>query len=59
MLCCMIRQLMLDGGLCSRCMYSKVVVSDRGAEFVRCLKPELPKYPRLPVVSCRGFARRD
>ena len=46
---------MPDEGLCAGCAFKKVVVSDRGSEFVRCVNPELPKYPRLPVLDCAGF----
>jgi hypothetical protein len=46
---------MPDVGLCAKCAFKKLVVSDRGSEFVRCTKPELPKYPRLPVLACVGF----
>jgi len=53
-------------GLCADCRHARRVVSARGSEFWRCLladSPELgrefPKYPRLPVRTCRGYARRD
>jgi hypothetical protein len=52
-------------GLCADCRYARRVVSARGSEFWRCLRAddpahagEFPKYPRLPVRSCRGHARR-
>lgn len=48
------------GGLCDRCRHSEVIVSDRGSRFIRCAlsaaDPAFAKYPRLPVISCRGFA---
>lgn len=46
-------------GLCARCAHARVVRSGRGSEFVMCgraaKEPGFPKYPRLPVVACRGF----
>lgn len=47
-------------GLCADCCHRKLIVSDRGTQFTMCLlskqDPRFPKYPRLPVRSCRGFA---
>jgi LSD1 subclass zinc finger protein len=46
-------------GLCASCRRAIIVTSDRGAEFVRCTRaqtdPGFPKYPRLPVLRCRGY----
>ena len=46
-------------GLCTKCVHAKVVVSDRGSVFWRCLLADddsrFPKYPRLPVLECAGF----
>ncbi|MCU1261150.1 MAG: hypothetical protein JWO80_4035, partial [Bryobacterales bacterium] len=47
-------------GLCARCAWSRVIVSDRGARFWMCRRgaegdPRFPKYPRLPVMECAGF----
>ena len=48
-------------GLCARCSQARAVVSDRGSAFWRCdlsvSDPRFPKYPRLPVLRCAGFAR--
>jgi hypothetical protein len=44
-----------DPGLCATCTHKKLVISDRGSHFLRCTNPHLPKYPRLPVLSCSGF----
>jgi hypothetical protein len=53
-------------GLCADCRYARRVVSARGSEFWRCARADdpalgdrFPKYPRLPVRTCRGYARRD
>ncbi len=49
-----------DGvGLCASCRHADVVVSDRGSRFWRCglakIDPSFPKFPRLPVLTCRGY----
>lgn len=49
-------------GLCGACIHARVIESDKGSTFFQCrraLKDPLafPKYPRLPVLSCRGFIR--
>jgi hypothetical protein len=39
------------------------IESDRGSTFYRCelsaTDPKFPKYPRLPVLHCRGFERMN
>jgi hypothetical protein len=46
-------------GLCSNCLHSRKIQSDRGSLFFLCnlsaTDPAFPKYPRLPVVSCPGY----
>ena len=46
-------------GLCNRCQYRRIVQTAR-SQFLLCERsqetPDFPKYPRLPVLSCRGFA---
>ena len=48
-----------DVGLCSVCRHVVVTTSDRGSTFYRCglakTDPAFRKYPRLPVLACRGF----
>jgi hypothetical protein len=53
-------------GLCADCRFARRIVSARGSEFWRCLRADdpalgdrFPKYPRLPVRTCRGYERRD
>jgi hypothetical protein len=50
-------------GLCATCVNVNVVRSPRGSVFYRCLlsknNPEFPKYPRLPVLICDGWAAAD
>jgi hypothetical protein len=49
-------------GLCDQCVHSKRVDSTRGSVFRLCMLHEtdarFAKYPRLPVASCPGYARR-
>lgn len=48
-----------DPGLCRDCQHSRRIESDRGSVFFRCelslQDPSFPKYPRLPVMTCRGY----
>jgi hypothetical protein len=46
-------------GLCAGCQYQRLIRSGRGSEFSMCLRyrtdVSYPKYPRLPVLECRGY----
>ena len=46
-------------GLCARCTHLRIIRSDRGSTFYLCRRsatdPAYPQYPRLPVMSCRGY----
>jgi hypothetical protein len=50
-------------GLCSACANQFLVRSGRGSVFSRCdlhkVDDRFPKYPRMPVVTCTGFKRRE
>ncbi|MBB4664952.1 hypothetical protein [Conexibacter arvalis] len=50
-------------GLCARCRHQRVVGNTRGSVFSLCKRskddPSFPRYPRLPVVSCRGFEEQS
>jgi hypothetical protein len=50
-------------GCCFTCRHARRVPSSRGAEFWHChlsaLDPSFPKYPRLPVLECRGYEQRN
>jgi len=50
-------------GLCVDCIHARRVPSARGSVFVLCgrsdSEPEYPKYPRLPVIECKGYERDD
>jgi hypothetical protein len=47
-------------GLCDSCTHQKLIGNTRGSTFSLCLKAReddaFPKYPRLPVVECPGYA---
>ena len=48
-------------GLCADCLHARRVESTRGSTFYLCERsasdPTFPRYPRLPVVECRGCER--
>ena len=54
----------IDAGLCDTCRHQQIVRTTRGSTFSLCRRsktdPDYPRYPRLPVVECRGWeaARR-
>jgi len=47
-------------GLCATCGHMSRITSDRGSVFYLCelskVDPNFPKYPRLPVLQCSGYA---
>jgi len=48
-----------EPGLCATCVHHRIVRSGRGSIFYLCqlsrTDPAFPRYPRLPVLSCRGY----
>jgi len=46
-------------GLCAHCSWVRRVGNRRGSEFFMCGRAtedrRFPRYPALPVLSCRGF----
>jgi hypothetical protein len=50
-------------GLCDSCRHQRIVRNTRGSSFSLCersrTEPDFPRYPRLPVLECRGYERRD
>jgi len=46
-------------GLCETCQFVRRIESDRGSVFYMCQRSltdaSFPKYPRLPVLQCRGY----
>ena len=51
----------VKAGLCDTCVHQKLIRSGRGSVFSMCLRhrtdKRFPKYPRLPVESCKGYTR--
>jgi hypothetical protein len=49
-------------GLCASCRHAIVTRSRRSA-YLRCgwaeVDPRFSRYPRLPVIDCDGYDRRD
>ena len=47
-------------GLCAACRHMRIIRSDRGLMFYLCtlsvVDSQFPKYPRLPVLPCAGYA---
>jgi hypothetical protein len=52
-----------DAGLCDSCAHQRIVRNTRGSSFSLCERsrtdPGFPRYPRLPVRTCRGYERRS
>jgi hypothetical protein len=50
-------------GLCVKCAHARRIESDRGAKFYLCglaaVDPSFRKYPALPVMSCRGYIKKE
>ncbi len=48
-------------GLCDSCRHQQIVRSGRGSVFSLCARSKTddryPKYPRAPVLACRGHER--
>ena len=53
----------LRAGLCANCRFMRRIHSDRGAIFFLCERSatdqSFPKYPRLPVLQCRGYEQLE
>ena len=50
-------------GLCATCAKARRIESVRGSEFLLCelwkSDPRFAKYPRLPVLECAGYQRKE
>jgi uncharacterized cupin superfamily protein len=50
-------------GLCADCAHRLLNVTRRGTAYLRCGRTatdaSLPRYPRLPVLRCHGFAAAE
>jgi hypothetical protein len=51
-----------SAGLCETCVHQQLVRNTRGSVFSLCRRsrddPTYPRYPRLPVLACRGHEPR-
>jgi hypothetical protein len=49
-----------EPGLCATCRHARVLHA-RTSTYLRCrmaeVDPTFPRYPRLPVLACRGYER--
>jgi hypothetical protein len=52
-----------EAGLCAICAHARRVESSQGSVFYLCelsfTDPRFTKYPRLPVISCDGFKKKQ
>jgi hypothetical protein len=52
----------VNAGLCDSCVHQRIVGNTRGSQFSLCERsrhdPAYPRYPRLPVLNCRGHEPR-
>jgi hypothetical protein len=50
-------------GLCDGCLHQQLVRNTRGSVFSLCRRsrqdPAYPRYPRVPVLRCRGFEAEE
>lgn len=50
-----------EPGLCALCQHHRINQTRKGTAYLRCTRAEwdkaLPRYPRLPVLTCTGFDR--
>jgi uncharacterized cupin superfamily protein len=50
-------------GLCAGCAHRLLNETRRGTAYLRCGRAStdasLPRYPRLPVLECHGFAAAE
>ncbi|HEY4809623.1 MAG TPA: hypothetical protein VIH71_01070 [Solirubrobacteraceae bacterium] len=50
-------------GLCDTCEHQQLVHNTRGSTFSLCRRsredPDYPRYPRIPVLECPGYGRRE
>ncbi len=48
--------------LCDTCQHCREIRTDRGSVFLLCqlsfTDAAFPKYPRLPVLECRGYEQK-
>jgi hypothetical protein len=48
-------------GLCESCRNVRIIENRNGSRFFLCelsaVDPAFPRYPRLPVLRCRGYEK--
>jgi hypothetical protein len=53
----------MRAGLCDTCSHQQEVRNTRGSVFSLCMRsrvdPAYPRYPRVPVLECRGYEGRE
>ena len=53
----------MNTSLCETCEHMREVLTAKGSRFLLCelalTQPEFPKYPGQPVLSCRGYLKKD
>jgi hypothetical protein len=53
----------IAAGLCADCVHARGIESGRKSTFILCelsfTDSRFPKYPRLPVISCDGFKKKQ
>jgi len=51
-----------SAGLCAHCFHSRRIESAHGSVFILCelslTDPNFAKYPRLPILTCDGYAKK-
>jgi hypothetical protein len=51
----------VNAGLCDTCVHQKLIKNTRGSTFSMCGRSKtdksFPKYPRVPVLECRGYEK--
>jgi len=54
---------MANPGLCASCTHARMIQNNRGSVFWLCeasqFNPQLSKYPRLPVLDCEVYQKRE
>ncbi len=52
-----------EPGLCRACRFRREVITGKGSRFILCERSRtdsrFPRYPELPVLTCRGFRREN
>ena len=52
-----------ETGLCGKCTHASIISNPKGSKFWLCnlskVDPSYPKYPRLPVIHCDGYVKRE